>query len=184
MFVRTHRVGSNVYSEALESYRDQATGKPRHRSVARWSAERSLAEEIAEAEWETGYLNRQLASCCAVIDGTVSPRDWRQYYRARKAEPDLQARLDKASKRLAALNKAKDGLGIADDEVERARQAIVDEVERRREQAASKSPAASARLFVVRLSERLRDLSMQNDPEAMRAGLQAIAAELLALAQR
>jgi hypothetical protein len=36
MFLRTHRIRGNVYTEALEAYRDPVTGNPKHRCVARW----------------------------------------------------------------------------------------------------------------------------------------------------
>ena len=47
MFTRTHRFGRYAYIEVLESYRDPGTGRPRHRCVTRWRAERSFAEELA-----------------------------------------------------------------------------------------------------------------------------------------
>jgi hypothetical protein len=38
MFMRQHRIHGYSYTEVLESYRDPATGKPRHRVVVRWDA--------------------------------------------------------------------------------------------------------------------------------------------------
>ena len=39
MFLRLHHIGESTYCEVLESYRDPATGKPRHRLVVRWAAQ-------------------------------------------------------------------------------------------------------------------------------------------------
>jgi hypothetical protein len=47
MFLRTHRVGRSVYTEALESYREG--GKTKHRCIARWKADRSFVAVLAEA---------------------------------------------------------------------------------------------------------------------------------------
>jgi hypothetical protein len=50
MFLRTHRVGYTIYTEALEAFRDPVTRKPKHRCLARWPVDRSLAEAISDAD--------------------------------------------------------------------------------------------------------------------------------------
>ena len=50
MFLRSHRIGERVYIEALESFRDPLTRKPKHRCLACWPAALSLDEAISDAE--------------------------------------------------------------------------------------------------------------------------------------
>jgi hypothetical protein len=62
MFLRTHTVsGGYAYTEALESYRDPVTRKPKHRVLARWPVSQSLAEVIAEAEASVAFCQQRLA---------------------------------------------------------------------------------------------------------------------------
>ena len=61
MFTRTHRIGRHFYTEALESYRDPDTGRPRHRSLARWRAERSFAEELGRTRWKIEQATGNIA---------------------------------------------------------------------------------------------------------------------------
>jgi hypothetical protein len=89
MFTRTHTVsGGYAYTEVLESYRDPVTHKPTHRCIARWPAEWSLAEAIAEAE--------EFAASC---QRNAPPRRG-----LGKQERQRRARaIDRAEVRLAAL---------------------------------------------------------------------------------
>src|SRR5690242_4730371 len=82
MFTRTHRIGRHAYTEALESYRDPETGKPRHRCIARWRAERSLAEELGRTRYAVDCANESVAYWQGIIDRTVRPRSWKQIRRA------------------------------------------------------------------------------------------------------
>ena len=52
MFLRLHHIGESTYCEVLESYRDPATGKPRHRLVVRWAAQygRDVRQQIPRAK--------------------------------------------------------------------------------------------------------------------------------------
>ena len=72
MFFRTHRIGRNVYTEALESYRDDS-GKPRHRCVARWHADQSFAVALGKARHAVEDAADTLAYWQGVIDRTVRP---------------------------------------------------------------------------------------------------------------
>ena len=68
MFLRSHRIGEQVYTEALESFRDPLTRKPKHRCLACWPAALSLDEAISDAE-KTASVALQTAQSWAPRPG-------------------------------------------------------------------------------------------------------------------
>jgi hypothetical protein len=117
MFTRTHRMGRNVYTEVLESYRDPDTRKSRHRLIARWRAGRSLAEELALTQYAIEREADNVARHQAWVDGTRKVQHWREH-RIRQRAPErlrnAQASLDKATAHHAKLTAAREG-GVAAD---------------------------------------------------------------------
>ena len=102
MFLRTHRVGQSVYSEALESYRDPVTSKPKHRCIARWPADQPFAVALGKARFTVERDRQQVAGWQAIIDGTVQ-RSRRHQRDAPKLVKCWQARLVVSTTRLAGL---------------------------------------------------------------------------------
>jgi hypothetical protein len=111
MFTRTHHVGRYAYTEALQSYRDPNTKQPKHRCIARWPANHSLADELRRARTFVDDLQSNIAYWQGVIDRTVPPPR-RPFHprRARRVLAWYDQRLPRATARLAALQAASDGL--------------------------------------------------------------------------
>ena len=107
MFTRAHRIGRHLYTEALESYRDPDTGRPRHRCLARWRAERSLAEEIGRTQHAIERATHNATYYQGVIDRTVRPRFWKHRKWAPEYAKDWQRCLDTATIHLTALTAAR-----------------------------------------------------------------------------
>src|SRR3954454_13340086 len=123
MFTRTHRIGRYLYTEVLESYRDPETGKPRHRCIARWRAERSFAEELGRTRFAIDEANKNIAFWQGLVDRTVKPKCRKQISRAPDAISFWHRRLQKEMSHWTALNEARDkGLPADDGEVERVAQ--------------------------------------------------------------
>jgi hypothetical protein len=182
MFTRTHRIGRYDYIEALESYRDPETGKPRHRCVVRWRAERSFAEELGRTHFEIEHANEKIAYWQGLIDRTGGPRFPKQTKRAPEALVSWRRRLQMATSHFAALTEARNkGLRANDSEIEQAVQVEASRCAALRTRATSMSsrPARAPDLAV--LADRLRRLITQNDLDAVRAELAEIATALEAL---
>jgi hypothetical protein len=123
MFTRTHRIGRNVYAEALESYRDE-TGRPRHRCLARWRAERTFSEELDRTRFAIEKAADQLRYWQGLLDQTVQSKFWRHRLRAPEMAKFWRHRLNAATAHLAALMTARQaGLAVDNAEVEQAEQA-------------------------------------------------------------
>jgi hypothetical protein len=185
MFTRTHRIGRHLYTEALESYRDPDTGRPRHRCVARWRAERSLAEEIGRTQHAIDRATNSATYYRGVIDRTVKPR----FPKHRKDAPECaaawQRRLDTAMTHLAALTAARQaGVPAADADIERAAQAEAARWAALTGRAHAILQPRRAPADLTAIAERVRRLATQNDPDALRAEATAIAAALDALTPR
>jgi hypothetical protein len=181
MFTRKHRVGRHLYTEALESYRDPETGRPRHRCLARWRADRSFAQELGKTRFNIERATHNLAYYKGVIDRTVRPRLARHRKCAPASVQSWQRRLDIATAHLTALSAARAaGLPADDAEIERAAQA---------EAARWAAIGASVKAMLqppppnltTGLAERVRRLATLNDPDVMRTEVMAIAAALDAL---
>jgi hypothetical protein len=177
MFTRTHRMGRNVYTEALESYRCPDTGKPKHRLIARWSAARTLAEELALTQHAIERATFWVAHYRAWVDGTRQIGHWRHHRIKARAPEDLrkaQADLDKAQAHHAKLTAAREAGVVADPaDIERAYSA---EAKRRgsfraRLRSSLQLEPEEPEIDRAALIDRLRDLATKNDPEAMRDGL-------------
>jgi hypothetical protein len=182
MFTRTPRIGRYLYTEALESYRDPVTGLPKHRCVARWRAERTLAEEMGRARFRIANATKNIAYWQGVIDRTVRPNFWKHVRRAPDSVKHCRASLATETARHAQLMAVHAVLPADSGEIDRAAET---------ERAKWDAIGASFRAFtqprpptdqLAALAERIRAIAAQNDPDAVRAGLAEIAAELDALA--
>jgi hypothetical protein len=178
MFTRTHRIGRHAYTEALESHRDPETGKPRHRCIARWRAESSLAEELGKTRFAIERASKSVAYYQGVIDRTVRPRFWKHIKWAPESLEHWRRDLQTEMSHFAALTEARDkGLPADDGEIEQAAQTH-----------ASRWAALTTRANAVDrsapmpdlagLADRVRRLATQNDPNAIRTELAEIAAAL------
>lgn len=168
----------------LESYRDTGAGRPKHRCVARWRAGRSLAEELGRTRWEIEHATRNATYWQGLLDRTVKPRSWSHIGRARDCAPFWQRRLTVATAQLTALTEARQALGAADADIDRAEAAEREAATRSVHPAtAGMTPGFRApdRSLLAGLADRVRGLMVQNDPDALRAGLGEIAAALDAL---
>ena len=164
MFTRRHRIGRHLYIEALESYREPDTGRPRHRCLARWRAERSFAEELGQTRFGIEHAASNITYWQGIIDGTVRPRVPIHRKRAVESVRGWQRRLDDATAHLSALTAARDaGLPAHDAGIEQAQQA---------EAARWAGIGASIRAMfqpqpppdLTGLAERVRRLTTQNNP--------------------
>jgi hypothetical protein len=111
MFTRRHRIGRYDYIEALESYRDPDTGTPKHRCVARWRADLSLAEAIGRTRLDVETAQRNVAYWRGLKDGTVNPK---RRVRIGLAPDHLrfwESRIKRDTPHLAALERAAGVLG-------------------------------------------------------------------------
>jgi hypothetical protein len=184
MFTREHHIGRQPYIEALERYRDPDTGRVRHRCLARWRAERSFAHELGLTRFWTEEAARNLVYWQGVIDRTVQPRVPKHRNRATECVKFWQRRLDIAAAHFAELTAARDaGLPVDDAEIERAALAEADRWAR---------AGASTRMLLqppslpglTGLAEWVRELGTRKYPDALRADIAAIAADLDALGPR
>lgn len=117
MFTRTRR----LYTEALQSYRDPETGRPKHRRVARWAAERTFVQELGRVRYKIEAAEENIAYWQGIIDRTVRRRFWKQYRRAPGAIVDWRRRLEAATAHLAALTEARTaGMAADEGEIEQA----------------------------------------------------------------
>jgi len=168
MFTREHHIGRHLYIEALEGYRDPDTGRPRDRCLARWRAERSFAHELGLTRFWTEEAACHLAYWQGVIDRTVQPRVPQHRKPATDCVKFWRSRLDIATAHLAELTVARDaGLPADDAEIEQAALAEADRWAR----------AGTATRMMLQTRSR-------NDPDALRAEIAAIAADLDALGPR
>ena len=122
MFFRTHRIGRNVYTEALESYRDDS-GKPRHRCVARWHADQSFAPALGKARHDVERSTEQIAYWQGVVDRTVRPNFWQHVGRAPENAKSWRSRLDRATAHLNGLEAVHAKQPANDEEVQAATEA-------------------------------------------------------------
>lgn len=118
MFIRHRHVGTYDYFEACESYRK--AGKPTHRVIARWPADRSLADELDLCEIEIITCKLWLHShelvaefaprlrLSDVQDGRVR----RNLREMRYGAAGYRRRLTRAQRRLPGLRKAARAKGI------------------------------------------------------------------------
>jgi hypothetical protein len=180
MFTRTRRVGSRLYTEALQSYRDPETGRPKHLCVARWRAEHSFVEELGRTRYAIENAEKNVAYWQGIIDRTVRPRFWKQYRRAPGAVVDWRRRLEAATAHLAALTEVRAaGMAVDDGEIEQAtlaERARWDGMLASLNAAITPRPAPDNRL--ADLADKARGLMQMNDPDAVRAGLAEIAGAL------
>ena len=145
MFLRTHRVGRSVYTEALESYRDPITGKPKHRCIARWR-DRSFAVALAEARAQFGNTSESRAYWQGILDGTVRPRVRGLRHRSpdkpREARRNL-AVLDQGVAHLAGLEAVHAKLApAAEADIQAATEAVRQRMEQNRQETEAFTPPA------------------------------------------
>ena len=171
MFTRTHRIGRHIYTEALEGYRDPI-GRPRYRCVARWRADRTLAEEIGRTHYNIEQATRRATYYQGIVERTVRANHPKHHKHARQRAKDWQRHLDTATARHG-------GLSVDDAEVERAAQAKAAEWGARTD--AMFQPREEHPIDLAGIAERLRRLATQNVPDVLRVELAAIAASLDAL---
>jgi cobalamin biosynthesis protein CobT len=145
MFLRTHRVGRSVYTEALESYRDPIIGKPKHRCIARWR-DRSFAVALAEARAQFGNTSESRAYWQGILDGTVRPRVRGLRHRSpdkpREARRNL-AVLDQGVAHLAGLEAVHAKLApAAEADIQAATEAVRLRMEQNRQETKAFTPPA------------------------------------------
>jgi hypothetical protein len=182
MFVRAHRIGKHLYTEALESYRDPCTGRPKHRCVARWRAEHTLAEELGRIRVDIALSSANCAYFQGVLDRTVPPNRREHIKGASDYLSYWQRKYRVAASHLAALMKARESLPTDDAEIERAQEA---ETKRRGAFRSVMRPVesfpSSSLEQLGTLADQVRGLASLNDPDAVRTGLAEVAAALDAL---
>jgi hypothetical protein len=184
MFLRSHRIGRHLYSEALESYRDPVSSKPKHRCIARWRADRSFAAEIGQTQHAVETASHNANYYQGVIDRAVRPKFRKHYKQASDSLKFWRSRLNKSSKHLAALVEARGkGLVVDDSEIERAEQAEAARWRRLTSSVTGAIRPTPAPDRLATLAELARALMVQNDPDAVRAGLVEIADALDAMRQ-
>lgn len=118
MFLRTHRVGRSVYTEALESYRDPVTGRPKHRCIGRWKADQPFAVALGAARFSVETATHNLAYWQGVIDRTVRPNFWKHPRRAPENAKFWRRHLDRSTAHLAALEAVAAKLGPVEADVQ------------------------------------------------------------------
>jgi hypothetical protein len=179
MFLRSHRIGQHLYSEALESYRDPISGKPKHRCIARWRADHSFAQEIGQTQHDIETASRNANYYQGIIDRIVRAEFRKHYNSAQTSAKFWRYRLNKSTKHLAVLTEARTkGLAADNGEIE---QAVLAEAERYRRLRLSFTAAVRPTPppdQLATLARRIRALMVLNDPDAVRAGLEEIAAAL------
>jgi hypothetical protein len=181
MFTRTHHIDRHAYTEALESYRDPDTGRPRQRCLARWRAERSFAEEVGRTQFCIERAAENLAYYQGVIDRTVQPKSPKHLKLAPGYATHWRRWLNKAIAHYAALTAAREaGLRASDAEIERAKQA---EAQRSGKLMANAEAvlASPPALNLTGLADRVRRPAGYNDPDAMQDEIRDIAETLDAL---
>jgi hypothetical protein len=180
MFIRTHRIGRHSYTEVLESYRDPDTGCPRHRCLVRWRAGRNFSQELGRTRFGIEHNTSIISYWQSIIDGTARPG--KRIGRASDTVTFWRRRLAKDTAHYAALTAARQaGLPADDAEIERAAEAAAREwraVTARAQAVLNPKPRSGLR----DLAARVRRLATQNDPDAMRDEIAAIATALDALA--
>src|SRR5262249_2330051 len=117
MFTHTRHVGAYDYTEACESYRKD--GKPTHRVIARWPADRSLADALDLCEVEIIdcrlwlYRHELLAAVQPPRLSDTPDRRIRSSLReSRYGAADYRRRLARAQRQLPGLRKAARATGI------------------------------------------------------------------------
>jgi hypothetical protein len=188
MFTRERSVGRHRYTEALINYRDPDTGKSRHRYIARWPAGRPLGTEIGQTQFEAEtaasnvavFQQRYEAWGRPVSERWPGYEEWRRKHRKRTLDKLTfwRRRLAYATARLDGLNAARLAIPVDDGEIEQARQAAADRIAAL--VASFHRPDVHGTLAA--LAARACGLAVENDPDAVRAGLVAIADALAGLA--
>ena len=140
MFIRTRRVGRLAYTEALESYRDPATGKPKHRHIARWKADQPFAVALAQARARFGNASESRVYWQGILDGTVRPI--RRGMRRRSPDKPKNAIrhlawLDRGVAHLAGLEAVHAKLPAAEADIQAATDAMQERAEQIRLQTAA-----------------------------------------------
>src|SRR3954451_18508260 len=168
MFTRTHRLGRHLYTEVLESYRDTETGKPRHRCIARWRAERSFAEELGRTRFAIDLANKNVAFWQGLIDGTQRPLFRGQSKRATENVRFWRRRLEKETSHFATLNEARDkGLPADDGEIERGVQLHANRSSALTTSANAAIGHPAPKPDLRELADRVRSLVVLNDPDML-----------------
>jgi hypothetical protein len=173
MFTRNHRVGRHLYTEALESYRDPETGRPRHRCIARWRADRSLAVELGETRRAIASAEGNLAHYQERVARRTHP-----LFPPRPADvravAEWQRQLTARTAHHAALTRARE-MGVAADDAE------IEEAARAAKARSDAVIASFSRLGgpdMASLAAKARRLMTENDPDVVRAGLDELAEAL------